>query len=762
MRHTPKFFLVLTAAILMATLPCRAEEEMLIGARFPSLSPDGTQIAFSYMGDLWIVSVKGGKASKLTDHLAYDRNPIWSPDGQLLAFTSNRQGNKDVYVIPVGGGTPLQLTYHTGNDTASDFSPDGSSIIFESSRSSSASIFKIGVGGGNAVPLLDTYWSWPHFARVKPDGKGILFALGMEHNSWWRRGYKGSNTSKIWEKDYDSQTATQIFSDKSNCFWPHWNDNGAQIFFVSDREYGTKNIWKINRDGSGLEAVTRFEKNDITWFSVAADSPLAVYERNFGIWITDLQSGSSSALNIDAPAETKGNKTFFVNNENVSEFRLSPDGKKIAAVVRGDVFILSSEGGYARNITETPWRERYVEWDRDSRNIYFVSDKGANPELYIMPALGTATPKRLTESEEDEISPRVSPDGKWLAYFSGKRQLRLMNIETKEDILLFEGDIYGLRASPPEWSPDSRYVAIEVNRNANGDLFALDIQTKEKILLTNTAYDEGGPLWSTDGKFMLFTSNRFGHSFPEFTGKWDLYQLHLKPRDPEFDETEFEKLFEEKKEDKEETKKEPAEVKVDIELEDIDLQTQTVTNTLGNDNQIILSSKDNKTIYFTSSIDGRYHLWTTSLDKEKRGQYEPFMPSISSPGQMQPDSSGKYLYYLSRGRIGRIDLAGKKNKSISLSTKIEVDKTADYKQMLSELYYTLKYYYYDENFHDVDWTALYHEFLPVLQQVREDSDFYDYANLMIGFLNSSHTGIRAPPPREERKNPVLTSEPCWN
>lgn len=720
-----------------------AAGKRLIGARFPALSPDGAQIAFSYMGDLWTVPAAGGKAFKLTDNIAYDGHPVWSPDGQWIAFTSNREGSNDVYIIKSEGGIPKRLTFHSGNDMASDFTADGHWVVFQSSRSSMSSVFKIPVKGGNAVPILDTYWSWPGYAKVSPDGKRFLFALGMENNSWWRRGYRGSNAAKIWMKEFSGKTAKMIFGEESNCFWPDWNQNGGMVYFVSDRKNGTKNIWSVGLDGSDPVQVTRFPDKDITWMSIARPVEAAVYERNFGIWFTDLKTGKSHAVAILAPAETKSNQTFFVENAQASEYRLSPDGKKIAAVVRGDIFVLSSDGGYARNITNTPWRERDIAWDKDSRFLYYVSDADANPDLYKISALGDAVPERLTQSKEDELKPRVSPDGRWLAYFRGKRQLRLIDLAGEKDSVLFEGDIYGLRASAPAWSPDSRFVAVEVRRNANTDLFAVDIQSKKAVLFTNTAYDEGSPVWSPDGKFLLFSSNRFGHSFPEFTGKWDIYQLFLEPQKTKFDEDAFDQLFQ--KEKKEKAKKdEKTKVKVHFNLENIDRQTKPVTNTLGNDGQFVLSPKDKKTIYFLSNIDGKYHLWTTSLDEKKRGKYEPFMSGLSSPGQLQMDAKGKYLYYLSRGKLGRIDLVSKRSKPISFRTKIEVDKTADYEQMLAELYYTQKYYYYDKNFHKANWSRLYEQFRPVLQQVREDADFYDYANMMIGHLNSSHSGIRAP------------------
>ena len=723
--------------------------DKLIGARYPAISPDGIQVAFCYMGDIWTVSVDGGKAVPLTHHIGYDKLPIWSPDGKWLAFTSNREGNNDVYLINASGGTPRRLTFHTDNDIATDFSPDGKWIIFQSSRSSMSSIYKISVNSGNPIPLLDIYWSWVYDGKMSQDGNSLLFLSGMENNYWWRRGYRGSNTTKIWFKELNATNARLVFSDSSNCFWQQWSPDQQQIYFVSDRELRTKNIWAIRQDGSNLRRITDFQNKDITWMSVARNVPKAVYERDFSIWMTDLTTGKSHRIIIEAPAETKENQTFFATNQSVSEYRLSPDGKKIAAVVRGEIFVLSTEGGYARNVTNTPWRERNVIWDKDSKNLIYVSDNDANPDLYKISALGNHPSQRLTTTKEDVLSPKLSPDGKWIAYYHGKRQIRLIQPDGKKDHLLIEDDFGGRFADEFEWSPDSRYLAISVSRHGQTDIFAIDIQSKNMTKLTNTAYDESSPLWSPDGKFLLFSSNRFGHSFPEFTGKWDIYQVYLQPEKPEFDEDKFEKLFtekqkEEKKNSKDKKEDQKKEIKIKFQLDDLDIQTKTVTNTRGNDREYVLSPKDTSTIYFVSNIDGKTHLWKTSLKKKDRGKYEPFMPQIKNPRNLQLDCKGKYLYYLSSGKIGKVNLDAKKNETISFKTKIKVDKTKDYEQMLGELYYTLEHYYYDEKHHQIDWKGIYQQFRPVLQQVREDQDFFDYANQMIGYLNSSHTGIHGP------------------
>ena len=744
-RRTLVFFLL---AYLLLAGSAFAQRRM-IGLRHPALSPDGKQIAFSYMGDIWVVPAEGGRALRLTDHVAYDGGPVWSPDGKWIAFTSNRNRNDDVFIIPAAGGDPVQITFHTGSDEVTDFSPDGRWLVFRSNRFSLSGLYRIPVRGGNPEPLLDGYWDWAFLGKLSPDGSQLLLSLGTENSYWWRRGYRGSNTAKLWLKPLGENRAVEVFGDSTNAFWPCWGPGGDRIYFVSDRVYRNKNIWSIRPDGSQLRPVTKFRKGDVLWLSVARRKPLAVFERNFGIWLADLRTGKSHEVRIQAPAEFKSDRTFWVEHPKITEFQLSPDGKKIAAVARGEIFVMDKDGKYARNITHSPWRERDLSWDAESKNLVYVSDENANPDLFLISALGDKPPVRLTKSPEDELQPRFSPDGRWIAYYRGKRQLRVMKPDGSGDRLVLKADFGGRFAGSFFWSPDSRYLAAVIIRNANQDIVAVNVKTGETTALTNTAYDENNPVWSPNGKFLLFLSNRFGHDFPEFTGKWDIYQVLFEPEKPKFKEVQFEKLFREKpkkkKKEKEvkERKKTPPEVR--FRLEDLDRQTRRITNTLGDDRELVLSPSDTSTIYFVSNIDGKNHLWKTSLEEEKRGRYEPFVPGVRNPSQLQIDAGGKFLYYLSGGRIGRIDLKSRKSKTVPFSARLKVDRVADYEQMLGELYYTLQYYYYDPRHHNVDWRKLYEQFRPVLQQVRNDHDFYDYANLLIGFLNSSHTGIHPPP-----------------
>ena len=738
-------FIFLTSALLAnSTKP-------LIGSRYPALSPDAKTVAFSYMGDIWVVSTRGGAAVRLTDNDAYDSRPVWSPDGKWLAFTSDREGQDDVYLMSASGSTPRRLTFNASSDIATDFSPDGRWILFRSNRHSLAGLFKVSVEGGMPIPVLDRYWDWLYSGKYSPDGREVLFSLGMENRFWWRKGYRGANSAKLWVVQPQNLNARQITTDDFDSFWPNWGNRGKTIYFVSERKTGVYNIWACERTGKNIRAVTTFKKGEIRWLNVARNAPIAVYERNFGLYMTNLATGRSHLIPIEAPAETKSNRVFTVRNPKVSEFQLSPDEKKIAAVARGEIFVFGVKGGYARNITKSPARERDISWDKASKRIVYVSDAGSNPDLYIIPANGEGSPLQLTRSREDELTPQFSPDGKWIAYFRGKHQLRLIKPDGKKDHLLIEDDFGGRFAGGFRWAPDSKTIAVVTQKAGNEDIYAIDIESRKTIPLTNTAYNENTPVWAPDGKSLLFLSNRFGHSFPEFTGKWDLYQLHLIPEKPKFDEDTFEKLFKSKEKKKKKKSSEKKPVQVEFKIDNMNRQTEAVTQTLGNEYEFVISPSDSATVYFTSTIDGKIHLWKTSLDRKKRGKYSPFAASVIYPHQLQIDKKGKALFYLASGRLGKIALPKGSSQSISFKAKLDVDRAADYGQLLGEVYYTLQYYYYDPAHHHTNWKKVYESYRPVLKQVREDRDFYDYVNEMIGELNSSHTGIHPPPSGKSRK-----------
>ena len=492
-------FLALIFGLLLGF--ASGQEKALVGARHPAISPDGKQVAFSYMGDLWVVSADGGKAYRLTDHVAYEREPVWSPDGQPLAFTSNRFGNNDVFVMKAQGGTPVQLTFHTGDDVATDFTPDGNGVIFRSSRASSSSLYKIPVTGGNEIPVLETYWNWAYHARVSPDGRSLVFSEGMENGYWWRRGYRGANTAKIWISELagggvkKSSTTRRTRSGRIGAPTAAGSIMSAterRAFIISGRR---------PRDGSDEKPVTSFKNGDVRWMSVAARAPLAAYERDFGIWLTDLRTGDSRR--VPSSARPRPRRTGR-SSSRTALFRntvFPPTGRRSRPLSGGKSSSSHRTAGMPA-ISPTPPGAKKTSTGTRTAGPSSMSPISMPARTSIsFPRSATGQPRRLTDSAEDENTPRFSPDGKLIAYYRGQRQLRVVQPDGQGDRLLAEDDFGGRFADDFVWSPDGKFIAVAVSRNSQpGHFRRRSWRPGRSVLLTNTAYDEATPTWTADGK----------------------------------------------------------------------------------------------------------------------------------------------------------------------------------------------------------------------------------------------------------------------
>ena len=734
----------LTAVIILAVAGLTRGQDGLVGARHPALSADGQQIAFSYQGDIWIVGADGGPARRVSNHVAYDAHPQWSPDGQRIAFASRRFGKSDVFLLEIATGKIRRLTWHGGRDLPCAFTPDGESLVIETERRSRADLYLVDLNGGLPRPLLETLWHSPYGGSFAPDGKKLVFGVGRENLRWWRRGYRGANASEVWLLDRASGSARSLVDEDTNAHWPAFDRDGDGVIFVSERETGVKNVWRFGLEDGGIQPITRFPEHDVSFLSVATDAGRAVFERDFGIWRLELETGRCSRLVIEAASETKSGPRLELPDAKLTEFSVSPDGRKLATVFRGEIFASSANGGHARNLTRSSARDRDLDWGPESRRIVFVSDADGGPEVYIVNAASDAEPRRLTSWGEDVRQPRFSADGRWVAYFRGTREIRLVQPDGRNDVLLVKGAFGGINARSFAWSPDSRWIAAVVMGNGNRDLVAIDVRNGAITKLSDSAWDEVGPVWSPDGKSLLFRSNRSGHRFPEFSGQWDIYRLHLVPPPPRFAEDELDSLFAPKPavRKRQSTKRRPAPPRTEIRIVDFDVQTERVLSTPGDESELVLVSDGEPRLVFVSDTAGREELWTLKAKGGKRDRLRRLGGEIDSPADLQV--SGSSIFFRDRRGLGRIELPDGKSKRPRIDHRLEVDRVGEYRQMLAEIHYTLDHGFYDPKLHGTDWVGVYEGIREALLQVREDADFRDYANVMIGRLNASHTGIRDP------------------
>jgi tricorn protease len=476
------------------------------------------KVAFSYLGDIWIASENGSEVHRLTDNRARDVYPRFSPDGNWIAFSSNREGNDDVYAIPAAGGKPRQLTFHSAADTVVGWTPDGKKILFASSRAAGAfptvaTLFEVPSDGGIEEPLpVD----WGYTGSFSPDGKKLAF--NRHPSVWSRKHYRGAYAADLWVMDIAAKTYAKLGDAdyKGNYLWPMYGNKG-EIYFVADRttnekniKYGgpevmksVNNIWKISEKGGVPVQVTHHTDGNLYFPSISADGKTIVYEDNFGIWKLDTASGKSTEIVLDIKSDTKENDTELVTVSNEAEgFHLSPSNRRVAITVHGEVFTVASDRGEPQRVTESPWREEDVRWSPNGKWLAFISDRTGRQEVWMSDELGK-TPKKLSDADCDKSAVTWAPDSKSLMWSGGDHKLRRVDIETgKEDVLVTNdaGNIVN-----PQFSPDGKWISYsKPDSLLRSHVFIRNLQDGSEHMITSDEFQvASGAKWTPDGKKLL-------------------------------------------------------------------------------------------------------------------------------------------------------------------------------------------------------------------------------------------------------------------
>ena len=360
--------LTLSAALAIA-VPLTAGTEMTAWratpikfARHPHIA--NGMIAFSYHGDIWLANEDGSSPRILTTHVARESSPRFSPDGQTIAFTSNRMGNDDVFIVPITGGEPTQLTWHTGNDNVLYWTPDGKGVVATSARGIhpfGSPLYIVPIDGSVPTPMpMDVARS----GMIKQDAS--LVAFNRLGGSYWRKGYKGNNSGDIWVQDLRSKeirqltdTVVQNFREHRHDDSPMWGADG-QIYFLSERS-GIYNIWRIDPRGGEPQQVTRHTADGVQFPSISPDGRKLIYENEFDLWTVDLPSGQPRRLALSLPVDPRDNLVEWVETDNrANGFTVSPSADYLAVDFRGEIMIVPTDPnvGEKRQVTGSPWRER--------------------------------------------------------------------------------------------------------------------------------------------------------------------------------------------------------------------------------------------------------------------------------------------------------------------------------------------------------------------------------------------------------------------
>ena len=773
MRRALHRLLACSTLVLVLALPAPALEAKL--PRHPAPSPDGSAIAFSWQGDIWIVPAAGGTARRLTVHPAADRYPVWSADGKWIAFASDRHGSSDVFVTAADGSSvPVRLTYASTADVPVTFAPDGEGIVFASRRDEAVSrtptLYLVPRSGGTAAVWQTALG---HTASIAPDGRRAVFVRGG--TPWTRRGYRGAANRELWVREADgSYRRLAAFDGDDDA--PTWTAGDA-IVYLSARS-GRKNVFVVPADGSAPpRALTQHDGSDVRFPRASANGALVAYEFENAIWTVSPSGGAPRPLVIDLPADARVNTLERRSaKDGASDMALSPDGKRIALVVGGDVFVTAVRSKDDQEIappptvrvTATPEREQDPAWSPDGKTLVFASARGGNLDLY---AVRRADETRdwtesfefpvtaLTRTPENERAPQFSPDGKQLLYRRGRGDLVVAAADGSDPRVLFTH----FSAPQVDWSPDGKYVAYaQEDENANSEVFLLALAGGEPYNVSRHPDNDLAPAWSPDGRRLIWLSRRHDNTL-------DVWSVWLTRADDERTPEEWLKVWAEKgdgkkedrkgegkdggekpaakkgegkdvrkdeKDGKDEPKKLPA---VAIDFDRLWERVQPVTELKG-DEGVPGFADGGKRIVFSAEFEGERDLYSVRWDGKDQKR---LTTGGKAPSAVEPDEKGTTLFFLDgKGTLGRVGLDGKAGDPLPFTARYEVDLLALRGAVVDEAWGALDENFYDPKFHGVDWPAQRAKYRPWALEASTAEDFADVMNLMLDELNASHMGYR--------------------
>ncbi|WP_421763967.1 S41 family peptidase [Ekhidna sp.] len=715
--------------------------------RQPTIS--STDIVFVYANDLWKVSRAGGDAIRMTTNEGYESMPHFSPDENWIAFSAQYDGNTDVYVIPATGGSPKRLSYHPGADIVQGWSPDGK-VIFRSTRQAYPTRlnrwYMIGMDGG-----LPELFEIPRIAsgELSPNGKYVAYEPITYWDPEWRN-YRGGQAQPIWIVDMESKELMRTpRTDNERHLSPVWHGN--KVYYLSERDF-LSNIWSYDPATQQEKQVTFLKNFDIKSMDATADA--IVYEMGGYLHLLDPASGNSTQLEIKVAGDMNFARPRWadVSGNNLTNPNVSPNGKRAIFEYRGEIFTFPKEEGSWRNISNTPGvADRSPIWSPKGDKVAWFSDASGEYQLVVADQYGGNQKTYSLQNPTFYFQPDWSPDGKYIAYTDTDYNIWSIDLASG-NVRKVDTDRYAHpnRAMNPVWSPDSRWITYAKQLESHFKaVFAYNVETQEKIQLTDGMADAITPIWDQNGKYLYFlASTNYGLNSgwldmssydPQVTRS--LYCLILSKDTPsptivKSDEEEVEKSKEkEEKKDKDEEKESSMAISIDKD----GLATRIIALDIPNRNYAGLVASKENSVLVAEAIPNESGLKVHKFDMEKMEASE-FASGIN---QAVSSSTGEYVLHQSRGSWSISGTSGKASgdDKISTNAKIKIDPQAEYTQIFREGWRYMRDFLYVDNVHGAPWDQVYEWYAPWVKNVRHRTDLNYMVDILSGEVAVGHSYV---------------------
>jgi len=724
------------ALLLLSFLTVNAVAQGTRLLRQPAIS--NNEIAFVYAGDIWTVSKNGGDAKRITSTAATEANPVFSPDGKWISFSSNRSGIAQVYVVSSQGGTPKQLTWYPAASFPRGWSPDGKNIVYASGRENAPTTFSrlwtVSPAGGPST-LLPAPWGFD--AYYSPDGK----KLAIDRMSRWDvefRHYRGGQNTALQVLDLSSLNETNIPWEGSTDLHPVWMNNN-EIYFLSDRDF-IMNVFAYDATTNKVRQVTDHNSGDVKWLE--GNGKELVYEHNGNIYLVDA-SGKSKQLTINVTGDFPWAETRIENVTNsATQASLSPTGKRIVLQARGEIFTVPVENGDPRNLTRSSnAADRVPLWSPDGKEIAWFSDKdGKGYALYISDQEGTSTPRKISLGESKLAwDPAWSPNGKHIAFTDNKTRVQVVELSsgniTTADIGGSNGDRGNMGIT---WSPDSKWLAYtKTASNEFRNIMLWNIDSKKATRLSDPMADAIAPAFDANNRYLYFlasTNVALGSGWANTSSQYakptfGAYITLLRKEEV----NPFPLKTDEEPDTSRPKAKDTSSFKgVRIDWENIDRRIIAMPVPVGEYDNMLQGPKGSVFIQSGPTLS-KYIVADKKMEEMVKGGSQF---AVSANGEKLLFKQGSNWRVVSTAKP-----AGAADGIVPVTLRMELDRVAEWQQVFSEAWRYQRDYFYDPNMHGRNWNEVWDQYAPLMPYIRHRSDLTYLLDQLGGETSVGHSFV---------------------